>query len=345
MKTAITPPTPARDIYWDIWKGIAIIAVILIHTAAGWCGSTKSGLVFRQFIDFPVFLFFAVAGYFSGEVKSGEALDFIKRKIRRLLPPFLLASVLYAIAKSLLDRNFSIVAIMKRLPEFSCGFGYFVIALLSLFLIAPLFQKIASIGMRLVSSAILSLLSIASIYLLLEQGCCREMVPIPLPAIFFTTWIFAFTLGAALRERTIENIGKAGIFWLVCGLVAASLLAIGEAFFCERCGVMRISLSQLKISSFLQSSLLFMLLCALNRRKSACKYGEILAFLGRNSYFIYLYHWFYIAFYRKISAGFSIGKVDFILPVAVVFSCAITAWLLRKFGSRRVAYWFGYSEI
>ena len=344
MNSAISKPTPSRDIYWDVWKGIAIIAVILIHTTAGWCGSTKSGLVFRQFIDFPVFLFFAVAGYFFGDIKSGEALDFVNRKIRRLLPPFLLTSLLYAIAKSLLARNFSVVAMIEQLPGFSCGFGYFVVALLSLFLLEPVFRRIAAVGTRVVLSAILSLLSIGAMYVLLVKYDCRGMVPIPLPAILFTTWSFAFTLGAALKQEGKE-IGKTKIFLLALALAAASLLAIWEAFFWESRGIVRISLSQLKISSFLQSTLLFMLLCALNSRKSDRKYGEILAFLGRNSYFIYLYHWFYIAFYRKCAAFFSIGQADLILPFAVIFSCAITAWLLRKFCGKRVAYWFGYSEI
>lgn len=60
-----------RESYWDSWKGVAIIAVVAIHAS----GATQFfedgsfnwyfGLVLRQFIDFAVPLFLAMAGYFS----------------------------------------------------------------------------------------------------------------------------------------------------------------------------------------------------------------------------------------------------------------------------------------
>ena len=50
--------------YWQVVRGICILAVIAIHCPQGTDGDLYTWLGIRQFIDFPVALFIFMAGYF-----------------------------------------------------------------------------------------------------------------------------------------------------------------------------------------------------------------------------------------------------------------------------------------
>lgn len=60
-----------RTTFWDSVKGIAIVAVIIIHASdpllaqAPWSPEWILGLVLNQFLDFAVPLFLAMSGFFA----------------------------------------------------------------------------------------------------------------------------------------------------------------------------------------------------------------------------------------------------------------------------------------
>jgi len=70
--------------YWQIVRGVCILAVIMIHCPSGYNFSTADGtvwLVVRSLINFPVALFIFMAGYFvnAEKVKQNTIVYYIKR--------------------------------------------------------------------------------------------------------------------------------------------------------------------------------------------------------------------------------------------------------------------------
>ena len=64
--------------YWQVVRGICILAVIAIHCPQGTDGDLFTWLGIRQLIDFPVALFIFMAGYF---VKPGKVdITWIKNR-------------------------------------------------------------------------------------------------------------------------------------------------------------------------------------------------------------------------------------------------------------------------
>ena len=54
-----------KNQYWQMVRGVCILAVVMIHCPQGAFGVDKAiWLVIRQFINFPVALFIFMAGYF-----------------------------------------------------------------------------------------------------------------------------------------------------------------------------------------------------------------------------------------------------------------------------------------
>lgn len=57
-----------KNDFWQIVRGVCILAVILIHCPSGGSyGSIETSvwLILRQFINFPVAIFFFMSGYFT----------------------------------------------------------------------------------------------------------------------------------------------------------------------------------------------------------------------------------------------------------------------------------------
>lgn len=75
-----------RDSYWQIVRGICILAVVMIHCPNALAYSRDSmdyngWIVLRQIIDFPVPVFVFMAGYFARQDKCLESpLGYLKTR-------------------------------------------------------------------------------------------------------------------------------------------------------------------------------------------------------------------------------------------------------------------------
>ncbi len=74
-KKADSPAKPKqRNVFWQCVRGICILAVIMIHSPSGleYGEGTfpyEATFILRQFINFPVVIFFYLAGYFTNPEK------------------------------------------------------------------------------------------------------------------------------------------------------------------------------------------------------------------------------------------------------------------------------------
>ncbi|MEG1897977.1 MAG: acyltransferase family protein, partial [Mucinivorans sp.] len=74
-----------RIVYFDILRGVAILLVIGIHTYNG--GADLMNVFFRSLLNCAVPVFFAIAGFFAINNKTG-----LSQKIARVYIPTLLWS-------------------------------------------------------------------------------------------------------------------------------------------------------------------------------------------------------------------------------------------------------------
>ncbi|MDX3619148.1 acyltransferase family protein [Streptomyces europaeiscabiei] len=83
-QTPAAPPAPGRDRYFDLLRGLAIFRVVLYHLA-GW---SWLPLVFPS-----MGVMFALAGNLMARSLKRPALDVVRGRLRRLLPPVWLLGV------------------------------------------------------------------------------------------------------------------------------------------------------------------------------------------------------------------------------------------------------------
>lgn len=67
--------------YWQMIRGICILAVIMIHCPAGESGVSQTiWLALRQLINFPVAIFVFMAGYFVKAEKATMTWTYLKNR-------------------------------------------------------------------------------------------------------------------------------------------------------------------------------------------------------------------------------------------------------------------------
>jgi peptidoglycan/LPS O-acetylase OafA/YrhL len=301
MKVVTMPDSKPRDYYWDNVKAFAILAVILIHTINP-LTTPPYGMIFRQFINFPVFLFFALAGYFT-HYTSGVTVysQFIAKKTLRLLPTLLVFSLLRAIVWLYFNRSYDVASCLNALLSLPLGFGYFVLALWQCFIVFPLLLKLPRERWRWFIVVGLTFSSLALLYWLVLDDPNRRGVAVPMPAIFFSTWLLPFYLGYFISHaKDVKPLIHRYRNWLLVLLAVSTGWAIGEAFFFQN-GYRLLAATQLKVSTFWQS--IFLTLCLVAWQRKIYQPG-ILTYLGQASFFIYLSHWLFILIFRKVLTFF-----------------------------------------
>ena len=137
---------------WQIARGVAIICVILIHCPNGIqlphdSLGFNSWLVMRQFINFPVALFFYMAGRFQNIEKYDNYWAYLKnRGGYRLLFPFLFWSTIYgfhgSIKNIIANEQVDVISMLLKI-----GIGstaphlYYIIVLIVFTICAPILVR------------------------------------------------------------------------------------------------------------------------------------------------------------------------------------------------------------
>ncbi|MCL4397734.1 acyltransferase [Patescibacteria group bacterium] len=122
----------------DILKGIAILAVVFLHFNGFWFSQTKdfvSSLFFDQLVRFSVPLFIALSGYLlAGKYlsRSLSLIDFYLRRVTKLLPLYLLWSVIISLA---LSQPITIDSLLWGRADYQL---YFVPVIFQFYLLFPL---------------------------------------------------------------------------------------------------------------------------------------------------------------------------------------------------------------
>ena len=286
-----------RNVFWDQIRGVAIIAVVAIHaSSASGTFPTESanfqfGMALRQLIDFAVPMFLAVAGYFAGLKPIASPVDFVRSRFLRILPPYLFWTAVYVLVLKRGDL-FSLTALARDvIAGTGIGIGYFVIVLLQMVVLTPIIDRIKSRWLHILIMITGTILGLATTYLLQVILDGSSLSRFPFYALPFFVWYPFYHLGfVTAKWRLAEN--RAFQSWqaVFLGLWLVGLaLSASEALVLVAHDLPEFAASQIKASSILASLALFLWVASRSERGLAVK-ASWLAWLGRNSYFVYLTH-------------------------------------------------------
>jgi fucose 4-O-acetylase-like acetyltransferase len=346
-----------RNTYLDAWKGIAIICVVLIHTS-GPIADQPLGVVLRQFINFSVSLFVAIAGFFSygSYIKAQKNnTPFYWPRIRSLLIPYLVWScVCILLFKRYWFYEPEMLIYHGLLIGRGISVGYYIIVLIQLTLLTKLLDVESLWSRKFILIMIGNLLMVGVMYWAVLSDFKGEAVPVPVPAIFAPTWGCAYVIGMYFRKsQKMEAmvIGRPSKKLLGMVVLLAFLFSIIEGLAFTKFPV--IAISQLKISSFLFAmAIIFYILSENNKEINHMRTNwtrSFFAHLGRNSFLIYLTHMAALGVIRVMAHRmFYIDNASiefvFISASVVIVGGLVLAYLVRMILPASWGWIFGVSS-
>lgn len=340
---------PQRINYFDALRGLAIIAVVGIHSSGSGLDQNGGNLNFiftvlwRNSLNFAVPMFLAISGYFLGGKEIGNFAahaNFLRKQLPRVYVPFLFWSIVWLclsviILKKPIGRELLKLGIFQ-----SSGHYYFIALIMQLYILLPLLEKIPpKIG--LMSSFTISNVMVLLIYFL------RYHTQVDLPLIVyggnFLTWIVFFFLGLNFK-RLKSEIRIANKYLLVI-MAMMYLGACFESFFLiEQFQQPKDAVTAVKVCSFLLS---FVSIIFFFNNLDLIK-SHLLVSLGRMSFGIYLIHGFFLIPSRKIldlnpalervAPLYQLG----LMGMTIIF-CCIAILSSNNFFPRRINRWIGFS--
>lgn len=265
-----------RDNYFSLMKGVAITAVVFIHTA--FMSQGEFSVAARQIFTFAVAMFFFLSGYLSKD------LPIKQQKLGRLLIPYSVWSVLWYGEKLWSGATTINAWSLIDVVFFGGAFFplYFLIVLAELKLITPLLYSHLNKGTYLWYKdwmLLITPVTVAAVYLYQIQTGKH-------PAIYaqiFPTWFIQYYLGILAQKGFFK---MSSIKALCATLFTIYLMSIESAFMYNDLRLPTLSSSQIKYSSILFSIVLCMLFLSLHKTMKR----NLLVVLGELSFGIYLLH-------------------------------------------------------
>lgn len=330
-----------RNAHWDNAKGLAIIAVVGIHAttlASSFPPESVNfnfSVILRQFIDFAVPLFLAIAGYFAGLKPLGSRIEFLRNRAARILPPYVFWTAIYLLVFRPGDLLSPAAVIRHLATGTGVIIGYFVVVLSQMIVLTPLIDAIRSKSAQIAAMILLTAAGLIFTYVVAFRYSGSAVARFPYYALPFIVWYPFYHFGfLAAKWNLAGRIGSrkwAAIFLALWAAgVAASLV---EAFWLVDRGLNGLAGSQIKATSIAASIALFLFFVS-SSKSAGIDHEGLVSQLGKDSFFIYFLH---LLVFSGVEAG--LRKVDFIvnhqiLYVALLMLLALGACILAAQAAR-----------
>lgn len=289
----------------DIARGIGIFLVVLGHSFPD--GKFNNNpiyiYIFKLIYSFHMPLFFMISGFFAYKVYKISSLseyrEFVANKFSRLMIPYFSIAIL-AIPIKLFMNKYAVrpVQIQSLFIDMifyplniPIQYFWFIYVLFFIFAVAPLFNKIP-IKMILLITLVLNLFPIKQIQIFYVYGIIHYLF-------YFYLGIYFYTVYGKYNSFKYKNI-----------VVMVSLFLLILLNFVEPTKQMY---NFHRLATSLIGSALFINLAYLIVNN---KIGEMFKFIGKYSYDIYLFSWFFQTGVRVIL--FQILKCDYTLVTLVM---------------------------
>lgn len=308
--------------YWQMLRGICILAVIMIHCPSGQNYMKLDytvWMIFRQFINFPVAMFIFLAGYFMIPEKiRGDYRSFLlKRGGGRILLPYLIWSCIYLLKTAILDK----MSLRYIIYALVCGKAttpfYYIIVMIQLTIMTPWLIRYRKKWMYLITPTYL--------VIIYTYNIVTGTVPL-LYETLFPAWFFFYLLGMDCRSGEIEKWReRINVRWVAITLC----ISITEAFILKMLGCADgFVTSQIKFGSFMHATALALWLL---KKKNEVR-RNISSVTGDYSYGIFYCHMLILWVVRKVIELIGLNNIwilnfgmCFILTVigSFVFVCVL----------------------
>lgn len=314
-----------REIYWDYAKGLAIIAVVMIHSTGYLLRSDHVnddiGLILRQLINFAVPTFLFIAGYFSVSNKNISDFEYLKSRSLRILPPYIFWSLIFTgISVFLLGNPFSVSKLAYGLLfGSSIGIGYFVVVLMQFVFLTLIIKRINNKSVHIWIMIALSIIGLLYTYLLKIFLPNHFLSNFPLSALPFFIWYPFYHFGFYLKKFKPEINYKPNSYLIFSIFLA---ITIFEGYVLTYFFDIQFGASQIKFSSFLLSFFICILIYK-NRVKTNC--NKFIVYLGLNSFGIYLSHMLYVRLSNEYLSKFWLNTQ--MEPIGVVITTLVSICL------------------
>lgn len=263
----------------QLLRAISIIAVVLLHT----CPGGEWGVYCRPFINFPVATFIFLSGYLSCVDNDNWAI-FIKKRVLRVIIPYVIWTILYCIAKKAWTPE---ALLYNLIAARGHKILFFIIVYIQFVLLTPFIGKLAKSHYRWAGWCIapiavlifkyypaLSGIEYPSTLKIIIGNCCL-------------VWFSFYYLGIILGNGILTRRDRLAL--LVVLYCFALLLQISEGYWLFQLGS-DFYIRQTKLSAMLSTTIF--LLIAYWYLKSSKKMGinPALKLIGDYSFGIYLSH-------------------------------------------------------
>lgn len=327
-----------RELYFDYIKGVAIIAVICIHSGriaefAPGSLQLESNLALRQIVNFAVPTFLALAGYFDGRSNARS----VAARLWRLMPPYIVWTLVFIVLTKPTHLLRPADLMVDLLTGEGIGIGYFVIVLAQMTIVMSLLER-ASISIQAIAAIVMFAFGTAFTYADAFLGLWPRLV-FPFNTLIFIVWcpFYQFGFMIARSGELRRRMAEAPLPPLLAVLVILLCLALSEAMSTQYMDK-TFAASQLKLSNKMEALAVIVVIFSL-RDKVSVKDGMV-AWLGRNSYFIYLSHMLPMLVAVKIATAFPVTAPEFSVIFAkagfVLAACCCAAWAARRLTPRDV---------
>lgn len=315
-------------------RTIAMIAVVMIHTASFYPWFVKSYytnwyFIYHQLTSFSVPSFICISGivlslkYMKSEF---HYLNFLKSRFIGILTPYLIVSILYLIYTQDILKKSAKNILISLLTGQSFFHLYFVIIIMQLYLLFPLF--------RYLSLKIKSLFCFLPLLLIQYYFTQNSIFIFPFIEKYFRTsffleWFFIFLLGCYigvhydLYKNIIDKYIN-GIIGITTSLIIYKIANFYYiVFYLKKSNLW----SYAQVQSFENILYTFCIIGLVTHFSSYIKNNYIMSLsnvLSQNSFGVYLYHMFVLRFFKYLIEYFKIHVNNLIILSILIITIVLS---------------------
>lgn len=304
----------------QVIRGLAIIAVILIHTNI----DGIAGVITRPFMNFAVATFIFLSGYLT-KLDIPDIKSFYKKRLQKVAVPYIIWSIIYTIASSNYN-NFFVNFITGR----CCAIFYYIFVYSFFVFLTPIISKMIQSKFSWVGCTITPISIFITRYILAFAG-----IPLPGGALsfLFTNWFVFYYFGMYIGNKKIRI--KMSNLKSIILLMVSILASIAEGLWWYYYGNYDMATTQLRFTSLLTSLCSIVVMCkyiessdisSLNSKVTVLL-KKVLIVIGNCSFGIYLSHMLIINVLYKVPI---INTFPFPLFSIIVLLASVSCVLLGK---------------
>ena len=319
----------------DYMRFIACFAVMIVHISATGVTEYIHGsfphivmTLLNRSLKFttPIFIFLSgITGFYGYRNKEIKYFQFLKKRLPKVIIPYLIWCVVYYFAYIKMGfYSFNIKFFVKNVLQGTMSYHlYFVIIIVQLYIVGPLFYKLVKNSknriLLLVISAVITSL-------------CVEYIRFDLADRIFLKYMFFYMFGMYVTleyDKFISWLKRNGIFALIGYIIAGLAYTL-------------VSYYDMKIYSYVwfifsTVSILFVYLVGLIAKDKLQKIYSFIKLFGQSSYYIYLMHPIVLTIMIVMAADKGILSVTtklviffaVVIPVTVI-SCLLYTMIKNK---------------